>query len=82
MKMIVKIKMIVGAGALSIKKLMYTPNIPENTVTPIAIGNMRLNWFVNKNAIAPGAINKPIDRIIPTAESVATIVSEIIDNNP
>ena len=30
-------------------------------VTPTAIGSIRANCHVSKNAIAPGAINKPID---------------------
>lgn len=37
-----------------------------------------LNLFVSKKAIAPGAINKPIDSIIPTADRVATIVTDTI----
>ena len=78
MKKPVNISMIVGAGALSIKKLRKMPKKPEIMVTITAIINIFSNRLVSKNAIAPGAINRPIDRMMPTAERVATIVSDII----
>jgi hypothetical protein len=37
---------------------------------------------VISTATAPGAISNEIDRIIPTAFSVATMVSEIMHSNP
>ncbi|MOA15656.1 hypothetical protein D3C78_1358250 [compost metagenome] len=37
---------------------------------------------VTSTAIAPGAINSEIDRIIPTAFSVATMVSETMHSSP
>ena len=54
------------------------PKKPEIIVTITAIINIFSNRLVSKNAIAPGAIKRPIDRMMPTAERVATIVSDII----
>ena len=69
-------RMIVGAGALSIKKLAYVPSsidaIDTITETHSIVENLRMN----KNAMAPGPISKPIARIRPAADSVATMVSE------
>jgi len=54
----------------------------DTNVTATAIINIRSNRFVSRKAIAPGAISRPIDRMIPTAESVATIVREINVSKP
>ena len=77
MKIIVKTKITVGAGALSIQKLEYIPiNIAINeTNTEIII--IFLNLLFIKKAIAPGAIIKEIERINPSAFKVATMVSDI-----
>ena len=40
------------------------------------------NLFVIRKEIAPGAMRRPIDRIIPTDDKVATMVKEIKANNP
>ena len=63
MKIIVKTKITVGAGALSIQKLEYIPiNIAINeTNTEIII--MFLNLLFIKKAIAPGAIIKENCRV-------------------
>ena len=68
---------IVGAGALSIKKLKYTPEIAQKIFIMIEIITISLNWLVIKCAIAPGAISAAITKIIPTAFKAPTIV---IDN--
>ena len=60
-----RIRIIVGAGALSIKKLKYTPKKLEINVTNNAINIIILNCFVIKNAIAPGVMRRPIDKTIP-----------------
>ena len=78
MKKLVNTNIIVGAGALSIKKLMQSPIKLEAQVTRTEINIINSNLFVNKNAIEPGAIIRPIDSIIPTADKVATIVKEIM----
>ena len=66
----------VGAGALSRKKLRYVPeNIaPQQTITETQ--SIVENFRTSRKAIAPGAINNPIARTKPTAERVATIVSD------
>ena len=66
-----------GAGALSIKKLKYTPEIAQKIFVMIEIITISLNWLVSKCAIAPGAISAAITNIIPTAFNDPTIV---IDN--
>ena len=66
-----------GAGALSIKKLKYTPEIAQKIFIMIEIITISLNWLVIKCAIAPGAISAAITKIIPTAFKAPTIV---IDN--
>ncbi len=76
------INMMVGAGALSRKKLIYVPNNVLAMLTPTATINMLENLRVTKNAIAPGAINNPIARIMPVAASVATIVSDNAASKP
>ena len=76
-KVIVSITTIVGAGALSIKKLKYTPEIAQRILVVIEITIISLNWLVIKCAIAPGAIRAAITKIIPTAFKAPTIV---IDN--
>ena len=76
-KVIVSITTIVGAGALSIKKLKYTPEIAQRILVVIEITIISLNWLVIKCAIAPGAISAAITKIIPTAFKAPTIV---IDN--
>ena len=68
---------IVGAGALSIKKLKYTPEIAQRILVVMEIIIISLNWLVIKCAIAPGAIRAAITKIIPTAFKAPTIV---IDN--
>ena len=77
-KVNVSITTIVGAGALSIKKLKYTPEIAQRILVVIEIITISLNWLVSKCAIAPGAISAAITKIIPTAFKAPTIV---IDNN-
>ena len=67
----------VGAGALSIKKLKYTPEIAQRILVVIEIITISLNWLVIKCAIAPGAMSAAITKIIPTAFKAPTIV---IDN--
>ena len=37
---------------------------------------------VIRKEIAPGAIKRPIDKIMPTDDKVATIVKDIKANNP
>ena len=76
-KVIVSITTIVGAGALLIKKLKYTPEIAQRIFVVIEITIISLNWLVIKCAIAPGAISAAITKIIPTAFKAPTIV---IDN--
>ena len=76
-KVIVSITTIVGAGALSIKKLKYTPEVAQKVLIMIEILTISLNWLVIKCAIAPGAISAAITKIIPTAFKAPTIV---IDN--
>ena len=76
-KVMVSITTIVGAGALSIKKLKYTPKIAQKILVVIEIITISLNWLVNKCAIAPGAISAAMTKIIPTAFKAPTIV---IDN--
>ena len=72
----------VGAGALSMKNDRYTPiNEVAIDMTTASIRAWE-NWRVSKIAIAPGAINNEIDRIIPTDFSVATMVSAIIHSRP
>ena len=71
------INTIVGAGALSIKKLKYTPEIAQRILVVIEIITISLNWLLIKCAIAPGAISAAITKIIPTAFKAPTIV---IDN--
>ena len=66
-----------GAGALSIKKLKYTPEVAQKILIMIEILTISLNWLVIKCAIAPGAISAAITKIIPTAFKAPTIV---IDN--
>ncbi|EJK88631.1 hypothetical protein UUU_24930 (plasmid) [Klebsiella pneumoniae subsp. pneumoniae DSM 30104 = JCM 1662 = NBRC 14940] len=46
------------------------------------MNNALLNRCVKRTAIAPGAISKETDKIIPTDFSVATTVSEIMLSNP
>jgi hypothetical protein len=82
MKKAVSMRIIVGAGALSIKKLRYIPEKPDTRVTLTAINSIVLKLFVSRNAMAPGAINRPIDNIIPTADRVATMVREIAASIP
>ena len=67
-----------GAGALLIKKLKYTPIKLDKIVINSATCNILKNCLVIKKAIAPGAIRRPMDKIIPETESVATIVRESI----
>ena len=56
----------VGAGALSMKKDRYTP-INEVTTDIITASHKAWeNFRVIKIAMAPGAISKEIDKIIPT----------------
>ena len=81
-KIAVSTRITVGAGALSRKKLAYTPRKPDTSVTPTAIGSISAKRFVKRNAIAPGAISNPMDKMIPTAANVATIVKEISANRP
>ena len=38
---------------------------------------MESNFFVSKKTIAPGVISKPIERMIPTEDKVATTVIEV-----
>lgn len=72
----------VGAGALSMKKDRYTP-INEVTTDIITASHKAWeNFRVIKIAMAPGAISKEIDKIIPTDFSVATIVRAIMHSRP
>ena len=72
----------VGAGALSMKNDRYTPRNDVATDMAVASNNAWANLRVIKIAIAPGAISKEIDKIIPTDFSVATIVRAIIHSRP
>ena len=58
------------------KKLIKTPSNPEPMVAVSAITNIFSNCFVTKNAVAPGIISKPIERIIPTEDRAETIVKD------
>ena len=81
MKTNVRTKTIVGAGALSRKKLIQIPKKEDKTVTKTEVDNMQVKSRVDKKAMDPGAINKPIERMIPTDDKVATIVNEIKISN-
>ena len=50
-------------------------------MTRTEIYSIVLKLRVARKAIDPGATNKPIDRIIPTDDKVATIVNEIKISN-
>jgi hypothetical protein len=78
---IVKTNIIVGAGALSIKKLKYVPKNIENTQIKTDMISILENCLVSRKAIAPGAIIKPTAKIKPVAERVITTVTEIIESN-
>ena len=80
--MAVRTKIIVGAGALLRKKLTYNPKSIENIHIRTEAHSIVENLRAIINAIAPGAISKPIASIIPTAESVAIIVNESADKSP
>ena len=82
MKKAVSMRIIVGAGALSMKKLKYIPEKLDTRVTLTAINSIVLKRVVSRNAIAPGTIKRPIDNIIPTADRVATMVREIVASIP
>ena len=47
-KVMVSITTIVGAGAPSIKKLKYTPEIAQRILVVIEIITISLNWLVNR----------------------------------
>ena len=68
----------VGAGALSIKKLIYTPINDED----IDMNNENLTiWkksFEIKYEIEPGIISNAIPKIIPVDFNEATIISDKI----
>ena len=74
--------MMVGAGALSMKKLRYVPRSMDAMHTPTAVSIMALKLRTTRNAIAPGAIRRPMARIRPAAVSVATMVSESAASRP
>ena len=67
----------VGAGALSIQKLIQTPARQEISETAEATASMACIRRVTRKAMAPGAISRPTAKMIPTAVSMATTVSEI-----
>ena len=72
----------VGAGALSMKKDRYTP-INEVTTDIITASHKAWeNFRVIKIAMAPGAMSREMERMIPTAFSVATMVSAIMHSSP
>ena len=75
-------RIIVGAGALSMKKLRYKPPNIENIFTKTEISSIELSRFDNRKAIAPGIMNKPIAKIKPTAFKVAMIARDNTANNP
>ena len=72
----------VGAGALSMKNDRYTPINEVTTEIITASHKAWKNFRVINIAMAPGAISKEIDKIMPTDFSVATIVRAIIHNRP
>ena len=82
MNKIVITKTIVGAGALSKKKLIEVPNSIEELHIITDTHSIVENFRTNRNDIAPGAINKLIAKIRPAADSMAMIVSESAANNP
>ena len=80
--MIVISTIIVGAGALSMKKLKSTPSKEQEEDISKATSTIISNLSVNKSAVAPGAISIAITRIIPTAFKAPTIVSDSSDRSP
>ena len=80
--MAVRTKMIVGAGALSRKKLTYDPKSIENIHIKTEAHSIVEKRRTRRNALAPGAISNPIASIRPTEESVATIVNASAVKSP
>jgi len=74
--------MIVGAGALSRKKLIYVPNIIEKIHITVDRQSIIENLRTKRKAVAPGAITNPIAKIRPAADNIAIIVNERAVNIP
>ena len=75
-------KTIVGAGALSIKKLRYTPKQDAPTAIRTDVKSIGPNRFVRRNAMAPGAISIAIVRMMPVAFNAPTIVRDRSPRRP
>ena len=75
-------RIMVGAGALSMKKLKYTPRKALSSDIHKASNTMLWKRRVSKNAVAPGAISIAITKIIPTALSAATIANDSNESKP
>ena len=80
-KIIDNIKIIVGAGELSIKKLKYNPKKTEINVEKTDINCITKKFLLIKKAIEPGRIIKPIERIKPTVYKFETTIKEITIKN-
>ena len=72
----------VGAGALSRKKLRYTPSTEQSTAAAHERHSMRPKVRASSKAVAPGTMSRAMARISPTACSEATTVSETAASRP
>lgn len=72
----------VGAGALSRKKLAWTPASIAPMQTATATISIRPKLRTSRKAMAPGAIKRPTARISPVAVIVATLASDRMVSSP
>ena len=82
MKTVVITSTMVGAGALSMKKLRYTPRNEAETATRTEVRSIRPKRLVSKNAMAPGAIRRAMVRMMPVAFNAPTMVKDSIARSP
>ena len=73
---------IVGAGALSKKKLKYVPESIEIIHMMTENQSIVAKLRATRKAIAPGAISRPTAKIRPVAANVVIIVIERMVNRP
>ena len=64
------------------KKLKYKPISIAQMLRKTEIIIIELSLWDNKNEIAPGRINNPIAKIIPTAFKVAIIINDNAASKP